>query len=348
MTMSNPRSVRSADRALGLHAGEWVEVRPVEEILSTLDDDGLSLGGLPFMPEMLQYCGKKFRVYKTAHKTCDTIEHYNIRRMANAVHLEGLRCDGEAHGGCQAACLLFWKEAWLRRVGGDQTVAASTDSQPEADRGRAAVDLSRLFSLTRHAVNDGEPERYRCQATELLDATTQTKRRDRFDPRFYWKDLTSGNVKLRHFVWFGAFATINALLLRWSGRRYPHLRGLAGEKTPTATLNLQPGELVQVRSKNAIMRTLNRDLRNRGLSFDVEMAPFCENGSFRVLRRVEKIINEKTGRMMTMPNPCIVLDGVVCSGNYSMSRMFCPRSIYPYFREVWLNRVEESQEARVK
>ena len=36
--------------------------------------------------------------------------------MTNAVHLEGLRCDGAGHDGCQAGCLLFWKESWLKRV----------------------------------------------------------------------------------------------------------------------------------------------------------------------------------------------------------------------------------------
>ena len=33
----------------------------------------------------------------------------------SAVHLE-TRCDGSAHGGCQASCLLFWKDAWLKPV----------------------------------------------------------------------------------------------------------------------------------------------------------------------------------------------------------------------------------------
>src|SRR4051812_3839773 len=99
---------------LGLRAGEWVEVRSADEILGTLDAQQ-SLEGLPFMPEMLQYCGRKFRVYKTAHKTCDTVKEYAIRRMNNAVHLDGLRCDGEGHAGCQAGCLLYWKEAWLKR-----------------------------------------------------------------------------------------------------------------------------------------------------------------------------------------------------------------------------------------
>jgi hypothetical protein len=339
---SQGRSAEDADRPLHLRAGDWVVVRSVDEILATLDD-GQSLGGLVFMPEMLPYCGKKLRVYKTAHKTCDTTGSYQIRRMTNAVHLEGLRCNGEGHGGCQAGCLFFWKEAWLERVTGDSASATGTNRFSVSDRegASASVELRTLFDGARCRVDEGEPERYRCQATELLKATTEVRRRDRFDPRFYLKDLTSGNVRLRDFVRYGALAMLNAFLLRWWGRRIPHLCGLAKEKTPVVKTNLQAGELVQVRSKDAIMRTLDKDLRNRGLSFDVEMAPYCEHGTFPVLRRVEKIINEKTGRMMTLPNACIILDGLVCSGNYSSNRMFCSKSVYPYFREMWLKRVAD-------
>ena len=53
-------------------AGDWVEVRTKEEILRTLDKKG-QLDGLPFMPQMFNYCGKRFQVYKRAHKTCDTV-----------------------------------------------------------------------------------------------------------------------------------------------------------------------------------------------------------------------------------------------------------------------------------
>jgi hypothetical protein len=328
------------DQSLNLRAGEWVEVRSVEEILATLDNDQ-SLGGLPFMPEMLPFCGKRFRVFKTAHKTCDTIHTFAIRRMTNAVHLEGLRCDGEAHGGCQAGCLFFWKEAWLKRIPAEQAREANRSQSDSARQGQSAADVSRLFNRTQHPVKEGEPARYRCQATELLNATAEVKRRERFDPRFYLKDLTSGNVTLFDFIRFAALAMLNNLSLRWRGMRYPHLCGLAGDKTPTGSLNLQAGELVQVRSKDEIMQTLNKDFRNRGLSFDVEMVPYCENGNYRVLRRVEKIINEKSGHMMVLPNPCIVMDGVVCSGNYSLNRMFCPRAIYPYFREIWLKRADD-------
>src|SRR6185312_3642468 len=101
--------------SLQLKAGEPVEVRSKEEILATLDENGC-LEGLPFMPEMLEFCGRRLRVFKRAHKTCDTIDNTGGRWVANAVHLEGSRCGGEAHGGCQAECLIFWKEAWLKRV----------------------------------------------------------------------------------------------------------------------------------------------------------------------------------------------------------------------------------------
>src|SRR5215831_10152808 len=97
-----------------LRAGDWVEVRSKDEILATLDKNG-RLDEMPFMPQMFEYCGKRFKVFKRAHKTCDTINPIAGRRINRAVHLE-IRCDGKAYGGCQAACLIFWKEAWLKPV----------------------------------------------------------------------------------------------------------------------------------------------------------------------------------------------------------------------------------------
>lgn len=54
-----------------LRAGDLVRIKPLHEILATLDSEG-SLDGLPFMAEMVSYCGRTFRVSKRAHKTCDT------------------------------------------------------------------------------------------------------------------------------------------------------------------------------------------------------------------------------------------------------------------------------------
>lgn len=331
-----------ASHAIRLRAGEIVEVRSEGEILATLDER-CCLDALPFMPEMLQYCGKRFRVFKSAHKACDTINKTGNRGMADAVHLEGLRCDGKAHGGCQAGCLLFWKEAWLKRVRGpefdEDPERAPLGMLSEVESRGSRCDLEALARATRTPAGNEENggATYRCQATEMFRATTPLRW---WDPRHYLKDLASRNVRLFDFVRYVLVAAYNAIMrLHWRGRPYPFVRGLAEGKTPAAVLNLQPGELVQVRSKEEIMRTINENLRNRGLSFDVEMVPYCGK-TYRVLSRVEQIINEKTGKMMKMPNDCIILDGVVCGGCLSRNRLFCPRSIYPYWREIWLKRVE--------
>jgi len=46
--------------------------------------------------------------------------------------------------------------------------------------------------------------------------------------------------------------------------------------------------------------------------------------------------------MVEMKNPCIILDNVVCQARYSSCRMFCPKSMYPYWREIWLERVQQN------
>ena len=70
------------------------------------------------------------------------------------------------------------------------------------------------------------------------------------------------------------------------------------------------------------------------------MLPYC-GGTYRVKRRVERLIDDRTGKMIRIPSDCLILDGVVCSGELSTGRWFCPRQIYPYWREAWLRRVDE-------
>ncbi|MBX6722220.1 MAG: hypothetical protein IRY92_03130, partial [Dactylosporangium sp.] len=142
---------------LDLRVGDVVEVRSAAEILATLDENG-ELESLPFMPEMLRYCGQRLTVYKVANKACDTLTGTGMRRMENAVHLAGVRCDGSGHGGCQAACLIYWKHAWLRKV--DRPEAATAPAP--ADDG-AEDKLRGLLAIAsrRPAAEDGT-EVYRC------------------------------------------------------------------------------------------------------------------------------------------------------------------------------------------
>ncbi len=319
-----------AGQALGLRPGETVEVRGQDEILATLDERG-ELDSLPFMPEMLQFCGQRFTVAKRANKLCDTISWSGIRRMEDAVHLAGARCDGGGHGGCQAGCFLYWKEAWLKRVD-DGTVPARAPAAA-----RPVATTATLESAAQPA-----PGRYACQATELLRAAPTPI--PSWDPRQYVEDVTSGNVSALAAVRsvavgaFNEYQDASRRLPPWlrikGGERFPFIRGTL-TRTPDERLGLQPGDVVRVKSREEILATLDTHNKNRGMSFDGEMLRYCGREA-RVLRRVEQIIDEATGEMLKFGNPCIVLEDVVCVGAF---HRVCPRSIYPYWREIWLEKV---------
>ena len=327
---------------LNLRAGELVEVCSAEEILATLDENG-ELDSLPFMPEMLPYCGKRLTVGKVAHKLCDTISATGMRRMHNAVHLSDVRCDGSAHGGCQTGCLIYWKESWLKRVGVDSPAAPRASGEPRA--GRITLPLL-AATMGKDPGPDGE-DRYSCQATEILRAAPE--RLPFRNMSQYALDLSSGNVGLPSLVrtfLIGLFNRIQGYSARIlppslrfrRGLRWGFLEGKAGEKTPSGRFGFQPGELMRVKSKEEIMQTLDAGLLNRGMGFDTEMVRFCGREA-RVVRRVDRVIDERTGRMLRMKNPCIVLEDTFCEGAHHAS---CPRAFVPFWREIWLERVERS------
>jgi hypothetical protein len=339
----------------GLRVGDWVQVRSKEEILATLDRNG-TLDGMPFMPEMFAYCGQRFQVYRRAHKACDTVFPIRSRRITHAVHLE-TRCSGMAHGGCQAACLIFWKDAWLQPVNGNYSATAANAAASHEDDSRscgaAEEDVYRATTIT--GEGNGNETVYACQATTLPYASEDLSP---WDFRQYIEDYTSRNVTTAQFIrgviyivyenlinagvgWGPMLRSLYDRFQRlWGGLPYPHHPGKIprGQPTPIADLNLQPGELVRVKPYDEILATCREDSRNRGMGFDGEMMPYC-GGTYRVRSRVSRIVDEKTGKMLTMSNPCIVLEDVVCQGRYSNCRMFCPRAIYPYWREIWLERV---------
>jgi hypothetical protein len=180
------RALQSAD----LPAGDWVRVRSPGEILATLDSQG-RLDGMPFMPEMLASCGKTFRVYKRAHKTCDTVAtRCALRKLERTVHLEDSRCDGRAHGGCDAACLLFWNEAWLEPAEEPNHSRPAQSAAPSGPRG-AGCTLEQLTACTQAGHDAEKGPRYVCQATELQGASRPMPK---LDVRHYVEHYLSGNV----------------------------------------------------------------------------------------------------------------------------------------------------------
>jgi hypothetical protein len=98
---------------------------------------------------------------------------------------------------------------------------------------------------------------------------------------------------------------------------------------------------VRVKSKEEIAKTLTPDGRNKGMWFDREMMAYC-GGVYRVRQRIQRFIHEPNGKMLVLKNQPVTLEGVVCSGDRSVCRWLCPRAIYPYWRECWLERVDEA------
>jgi hypothetical protein len=314
-----------------LRKGDVVEVRPAAEILATLDDKGC-LDGVPFMPEMLQHVGCRFAVDARVERACDTIGYSGARKMADAVLLGDLRCDGTGHDGCQAGCRLYWKEAWLRRVGEEPGERQS--EQRESPLGDAHATLADLSRATATVTREGSPI-YRCQATEFVRATTSM---GWFDPRSFINEVTCGNVGIVQFL-----RVTTRLVLEESARRLrifrdpvrPRGDGDAGSRPDQKPLNLKAGDLVQVRTQSEIESTLEASLKNRGLLFDREMVPYCGE-TRRVLARVDRFIDDRTGKMIELKSDCVILDGAYCRGYVSRGRWFCPRQIYSFWRESWL------------
>jgi hypothetical protein len=322
-------------QVLDLDPGESVRVRSAQEIFVTLDDRGM-LDNLPFMPEMLQYCGKTLTVSMRADKTCGP--DHGLRRMQNTVHLSNVRCSGTAHGGCQAACLMYWKEAWLERV---QPRKPPEDQTPITDE-QVFVEETLLPATRASNAADGDAHTWRCQATEVPRASTRL-RGFYFDQ--YARDVRNwGLGKVLRVLAVEAFNRAQSLIRRYlprflwfrGGRTYPFIAGtLAKGETPSGTLDLQPGDRVRIKSKEEIVKTLDQTNHNRGLSFDVEMVKYCGRTA-TVRARVRQLINEETGKMIHIKSDCIILEGMTCTSDY---HRLCTRSIFPYWREIWLEKI---------
>jgi hypothetical protein len=296
------------------------------------------------------------RVSKRAHKTCDPALGIGGRKMASAVHLENNRCNGSAHDGCEAGCLIFWKEAWLRRVDSEPATHNRAPSRHGESSKRVQCTEDTLLSGVSISALPGESgPTYVCQNTQVKFATQPLQW---WDALQYVEDYTSGNVRLSqlaagflYFLWrtvaetgLGVSSTMRWIYDRFQravgGSPYP-LRPFGvpkGTLTPKAQLDLKQGELVRVKPHSEILKTLDCNYRNRGLYFDPEMVPFTER-EYEVDRRVTQIIDERTGKMLRFKTDAVILKNVVCEARYAICRRFCPRAIYPYWREIWLERV---------
>lgn len=297
--------------------GDLVVVRPVDEILTTLDEKG-TLGKLPFMPEMREFCGRQFRVSRRAFKTC--VDDTEMRQIDDTVFLEDVRCDGQAHAGCDKACLIFWKEAWLRPAG-------DTDRKP-ATRESKINELD-LFEFAKQG------DQFFCQSSEIVNAS---KPLPWWEPRQYALDLLHNRISITQWL-KGMFIAFYNKIAHVTGRQ--SWRFVAGPGTYNGTrsdLNLQPGDLVRVKSLERIRETLDADGKHQKLLFAPSMTEFC-GSVMRVQKRVERIVLEGSPRQRAIKDT-VLLDGATCDG---VCHRLCPRQSLLFWRECWLEKVNGSK-----
>jgi hypothetical protein len=150
------------------------------------------------------------------------------------------------------------------------------------------------------------------------------------------RPLVSGNFSLG--AWYVGLATrgFNNLQRLRGGVGFPIVPLPPEKPATTEAPHLNEGDLVVVAPIDAIARTLNRTYKNRGLWFDRDMVKHCGK-RYRVLARVDRIIDDATGQMRTMKTPCVLLDGADYSGEFLNFNV----QHDPFFwREAWLERVQ--------
>ena len=274
------------------------------------------------MPEMLSFVGRRFRVDKRVLKTCISIANSTDMRALNSdavFTLEGVRCSGIDHDGCQKLCAIFWREEWLRKVDearpGPETMPAT--SLGAAEQLRAGLKTSL------------DQKTYFCQASELLKVTSPLSRWGRLGRCI--TEVRVGNCS----VW--EMARRIGIWVYWRIRRTLlgiYARG-TNRTTPSESLNLQPGEAVEVKPISKIVETLDPAAHNRGLYFTPDMGLCCGSRQ-RVLRRLDKIIVDGTGQMRQLRNT-VYLEGAHCGCSH-VAFGGCPRGEFSYWREIWLQR----------
>lgn len=330
--MLNPQPQPGANEPSPKFArGQWVRVKPWEQIQQTLDRNG-SLQGLPFMPEMAKLCGMRFRIVRFANQVCANVGTVKIRKLADVVVLKVDRCDGQFHGGCEMGCDLLWKTQWLNAD--DQTIEnQQTEEEPESSNEHEVnpdflASLVQLSSVANDDVGKEAKTCFRCQATELGAASRQSSA---FNLQQYRVERETNGTSISRI---GAF--LASTLLRKVMKQDGSCEGPC-RRTPVSHLGLAVGDKVRVKSFEDIVKTLDAQGCNRGLWFDeAEMRPFCGQTS-TVSRQITRIIDEGTGELLNLKVPSVVLNETQCSG---LSRRFCGRGMLHFWREVWLERAE--------
>jgi len=223
---------------------------------------------------------------------------------------------------------MFWKEAWLR----PGNVAGAPDGSSDSDVAKLRARLK----------SKSDERRYFCQSTELLKATQPFPGKQRlWRLRILFREIARGDLSV-----------LQALMMvgQWTQTRFGRALGADGrirrpqKRTPSATLDLKPGELIRIKTLDQIAETLDHKSRNRGMAVCLEMLRLCGREA-DVRYRVDRVIDEATGVMREFADTVTVhhvrnsetlAEECLCYNELGD----CPRGEIMYWREVWLERAD--------
>ena len=97
--------------------GTLVQVRAWSEIESSLEAEG-SVQACVGRLALQRFCGQQYRVFHKMDQYFDPAGDHLLPCQPLYL-LEGVRCDGAGNpltAGCDRACYIFWRAAWLEPV----------------------------------------------------------------------------------------------------------------------------------------------------------------------------------------------------------------------------------------
>jgi hypothetical protein len=143
---------------------------------------------------------------------------------------------------------------------------------------------------------------------------------------------------LGHHGWRRTAARVAARIVARIGFAAPSSDVASKSKAIPAhedSLNLQPGDWVEVRSESEIRAMLDADGRYKGLLWMDNMYRFCGR-RLCVHKRLERMMLESDGQMRRLKNT-VLLEGAMCEDLYG-----CDRSCFHFWREAWLKKVTDN------
>lgn len=139
--------------------------------------------------------------------------------------------------------------------------------------------------------------------------------------------------------WFNDKLQYSIRKLRWykktisRNRHRPHNAGTIPYLSPD---EIQPGDLVRIRSKAEIEQTLDGLRKTRGCTFQTAMYNHCGK-QYRVFKKVNYFFDEAKQKTCKC-NGIFLLEGTYCNGKTAYLRP-CARNCFYFWQVSWLEKI---------